>query len=303
MCKKKVRVLAERQDTASKKLDRMFSELESLRGDFSLMAARRPAEAPLPRASRPASENPILLKARDSGLSAAGVKRFASLLGKTAPDRNALAKILEPEIKTLDILDKPGVTILVGTTGVGKTTTLAKLAAGLSLSGAKSAALISKDTFRIGAIDQLKIYADLLGIPFESAFTSDELTLAVNRHADKYAVLIDTAGHGPSDKERLKELRTLAASAPSSRVLLTISLSQARDSERIWKSFSPLKPCGLVVTKLDETGLQWGLLDIIRVTGLPLAFTTSGQNVPDDIARADARVLAAMLAANLTEAR
>ena len=299
--RKKVRVLAERQDTSAKHLDKMFSELRSLRGDLSLMAAR--SAGPLPRAAAPEPENPLLEKARAAGLSAAGAMRLAALLGGAVPEPGALAKLLQPEIRTIDILDRPGVTLLAGTTGVGKTTTLAKLAAGFSLAKNRTAALISKDAFRIGAMDQLRTYADLLGIPFEAAFTPEELTAAVSRHADKYAVLIDTAGHGPLDGGRLKELQHLAASVPASRVLLAISLSQARDAERIWKSFSALKPCGLVVTKLDETALQWGLLDILRVTGLPLAFTTSGQNVPEDIAKADAPALAAMLAANLAEAR
>ena len=300
---KKVRVLAERKDSSAKQLDKMFSELRSLRSDLTLISARPHAQPSPAREAAPAPENPLLVKARAAGLSSAGAARLKTLLGGTVPGPQALARFLEPEIKTINILDTPGVTILAGTTGVGKTTTLAKLAAGLSLTGEKSAALISKDAFRIGAMDQLRTYADLLGIPFEAVFSQEELARAVDRHADKYAVLIDTAGHGPQDADRLKELSALADSVPSCRVLLAISLSQSRDAGRIWKSFSALKPCGLVVTKLDETSLQWGLLDILRVTGLPLAFTTSGQNVPEDIARADAPALAAMLAANLEEAR
>jgi flagellar biosynthesis protein FlhF len=303
MARKKVRVLAERQDNSAKRLDEMFSELRSLRGDLSLRAPAAPGKEPLQREAAPQRENPVVRQALAAGLSAAGAKRLETLLGNAAPGREALARLLLPEIKTLDILSDPGITILAGTTGVGKTTTLAKLAAGFSLSGEKSAVLISKDSFRIGAMDHLKTYADLLGIPFEAAFTPGDMTRAVNRHVDKYAVLIDTAGHSPLDRDRLKELQSLTASIPASRVLLTISLSQAPDCERIWKSFSALKPCGLVVTKLDETSLQWGLLDILRVTGLPLAFTTSGQNVPEDIAAADAPALAEMLAANLGEER
>lgn len=294
----RVRVLAGVRDNSAKRMEELLSELRALRGEMNRLSPRADG-----RGHALPARNPLAAKAGEAGLSEPGAKRLEQLLGGSVPGAGTLAKLLEEEIKTIEILDKPGITMLAGTTGVGKTTTLAKLAAGFSLSAGKSAALISKDAFRIGAMDQLKTYADLLGIPFEAAFAAKDFAAAVKKHSDKYAVLIDTAGRSPSDSEQLRALAGLAASVPSGRVLLTISLAQAPDAGRIMKSFAPLRPCGLVVTKLDETGLQWGLLDILRVTGLPLAFTTSGQKVPEDLARADAGQLAAMLAANLEEVR
>lgn len=298
----RVRVIAGLQDNSVKRMAEMVSELRSLRCDINMISSRRQAVVQAARRKVKApSRNPLADKAREAGLSDAGAKRLASLLGNAAPGTEELAGLLRAEIKTLDIFGEPGVTMLAGTTGVGKTTTLAKLAAGFTLSSDKSAALISKDAFRIGAMDQLKTYADLLGIPFESAFSTEDLAAAVEKHSDKYAVLVDTAGRSPSDAEQIAELGELADSVPGSRILLTISLAQARDAERIMESFAPLDPCGLVITKLDETGLQCGLLDILRVTGLPLAFTTSGQKVPEDLERADAGALAAKLALGLLE--
>lgn len=299
----RVRVLAGLQDNSVKRMAEMLSELRSLRCDITSISSRRQAAAPAPvrRKVKSPARNPLADRAMEAGLSEAGAKRLASLLGDSAPGVDELAALLEPGIKTIDIFGEPGVTMLAGTTGVGKTTTLAKLAAGFTISSEKSAALISKDAFRIGAMDQLKTYADLLGIPFESAFTAGDLAAAVEKHSDKYAVLVDTAGRSPSDAQQIAELGELADAVPGSRVLLTISLAQARDAEKIMESFSPLDPCGLVITKLDETGLQCGLLDILRITGLPLAFTTSGQKVPEDLERADAGLLAAKLAAGLLE--
>jgi len=283
--RKIVRVTAERHDSPQQRIEQMYSELRSLRGDVVEMA-----RGAVRQEQKTAQKNPALQAAAAGGLSEAGCKRLSGLLDGKVPSRAALGVILRNEIRTADIADAPGLTMLVGTTGVGKTTTLAKLAAPLAVAG-KSAALISKDAFRIGAMDQLRTYADLLGMPFESAFKPEELLEAVRRHGDKYAVLIDTAGHGPGNAAKLEELRLAAEGLPGCRVILTVSLAQARDARRIAASFKQFNPRALIVTKLDETDMTWGLLDILRETGLPLAFTTCGQNVPDDIARADAAAL------------
>jgi flagellar biosynthesis protein FlhF len=292
--REKVRVTAERHDSPQQRIELMYAELRKLRGEVGQMARGAAAQ----HRPVPAPRNPALEAAAAGGLSEAGCKRLSGLLDGKTPSRAELAALLRREIRTADIADAPGLTMLVGTTGVGKTTTLAKLAAPLAVSG-KSAALISKDAFRIGAMDQLRTYADLLGMPFESAFRPEELLEAARRHADKYAVLIDTAGHGPYNAGKLEELRLAAEALPGCRVILTVSLAQARDARRIAHSFRALRPRALIVTKLDETDMSWGLLDILRETGLPLAFTTSGQNVPDDIARADAGTLADTLLATV----
>jgi len=296
----KVRVLAGLQDNSSRVAE-MLSELKALRGEMNSISAGRPAAETPRRKAKPAGRNPLLARAIAAGLSAEGAGRLEQLLAGTVPDADTLADLLAPGIRTLDVLESPGVIMLAGTTGVGKTTTLAKVAARFSCSEDREAALISKDAFRIGAMDQLRTYAELLNLPFEAAFSARDLAAAVRKHAAKHAVFIDTAGRSPSDSEQLRELGALAASIPSSRVLLTVSLAQARDAARIMKSFAPLKPCGLVVTKLDETRLQWGLLDILHATGLPLAFTTFGQKVPEDISLAEPGAVASMLAESLLE--
>ena len=305
--REKVLVRAALQDNSSRKISELLSELRELRGEVGrLSGGARPEAAPAgPQTARAAAgrRNPLAVRAEAAGLSAEGARRLELLLGGAVPDADALARLLAPGIRTMDPLAQPGVIMLAGTTGVGKTTTLAKLAARFSLDGERGAALVSKDAYRIGAMDQLRCYAELLGLPFEAAFSAADLRRAARAHADKYAVFVDTAGRGPSDGEQLRELGRLAADLPGSRVLLTISLAQARDAGRIMESFAPLKPCGLVVTKLDESGLLWGLQDILGATGLPLAFTTSGQRVPEDLERADAGSVARLLALRLLEVK
>lgn len=284
----KVRVVAEAKDPAEAGFERVFSELGALRGE--LAGLRRAPAAP--------AESGLEAAAGRLGLSAEGRGDLGPLLAGE-PSEEELARALERKIGVTDLLAGSAPVMLVGTTGVGKTTTLAKIAAPLALRGGRGAALVSKDAFRIGAMDQLRTYAELLDIPFESAFTSAELGAAAGRHRGERRVFIDTAGYSPSNAARLAELREAAGAVPGVRVALAVSLAQARDCALIWRSFAALRPCALVVTKLDETDLLWGLLDILRVTGLPLAFTTSGQNVPEDITRADARSLAESLAAAL----
>lgn len=306
----KVQVKAALQDNSSKKIAELIAELRELRGEVGRMsgpaaapraAARARSAGPAARAAGKPRRSPLAARAAAAGLSREGVRALERQLDGSSPDADALARLLAPGIRTLDPLAQPGVILLAGTTGVGKTTTLAKMAARFYLDGERGAALISKDAYRIGAMDQLRCYAELLGIPFEAAFTPEDLGRSLAAHADKYAVFVDTAGRSPSDAEQLAELGRLTENIPGCRVLLTISLAQAHDAAAIMKSFSPLKPCGLVVTKLDESGLLWGLQDILRVTALPLAFTTSGQRVPEDIERAEPAAVARLLALRLME--
>jgi flagellar biosynthesis protein FlhF len=185
---------------------------------------------------------------------------------------------------------------LVGPTGVGKTTTIAKLAAYFRLREQASVGLITVDTYRIAAVEQLKTYAEIMDLPLEVVATPTDMRTAVDRLADADLVLIDTAGRSPRDAVRLQELRGLLAESQADEVHLVLSAVAAPDSFDVAAgAFSTVGVSSLILTKLDEAvSLDW-LPALLARHRLPLSYTTSGQNVPDDIAPASAAALHSLL--------
>ncbi len=172
----------------------------------------------------------------------------------------------------------------VGPTGVGKTTTIAKLSAELSLNQKKKVGIVSVDSYRIGAVDQLKTYASIMGLPCLSAFSKEDLSSALKKLADRDVILIDTAGQSHRDMGRLEELRELLDGAFSIDTHLVLSAAtKPEDMAAAANNFSVLKPSSYVFTKVDETGSRGGLVDQMLNLKLPVSFITNGQRVPEDI--------------------
>jgi flagellar biosynthesis protein FlhF len=173
---------------------------------------------------------------------------------------------------------------LVGTTGVGKTTTIAKMAARLSLKGRKKTGLISIDNYRIGAMEQLKTYANILGIPCLPAFNRKYLGAALDRLKNMDVVLIDTAGQSQYDIKRIEELRNMMTDDFNiqTHLLLSVSMSD-EEMERTAANYSLLKPKSYVFTKLDESEKCGSIINLLMKRRLPVSCLTTGQNVPDDI--------------------
>jgi len=181
----------------------------------------------------------------------------------------------------------PQMAAFIGPTGVGKTTTIAKLAAMLRLHHKKEIGIISVDNYRIGAVDQLRTYASIMGLPCLSAFTQQELQMAVQKMRDKEIVLIDTAGQSHLDKDRMKELRRLMEGAHevSSHLVLSVT-TEPQDMKEVARNFSILNPETYVFTKLDETRRPGTIIDQVCRLKMPISFITSGQRVPEDIVAA-----------------
>ena len=190
-----------------------------------------------------------------------------------------------------EFLDQGGIVALVGSTGVGKTTSVAKLAARYVLRhGQRHVALVTTDSYRIGAHEQLKTYGRLLGIPVHVASDHKELRSILNSLSDKRLVLIDTAGMSQRDVRLTEQFATLADSGIPIRTLLVLSatLHPSVLDETI-RAFSSVDLEGAVLTKLDEAASLGGALSTIIKQNLPLMFVTNGQRVPEDLhpARAD----------------
>lgn len=179
---------------------------------------------------------------------------------------------------------RPLTIALVGPTGVGKTTTLAKLAATYKLRHGLRVGLITADTYRIAAVDQLRTYADIIGLPLRVAMTPSEVRAAVHSLAECDVILIDTAGRSPRDGARLAELRAmLDAAQPHQRHLVLSSTASESALNETASAFAPLGYDRVILTKLDEAVNFGVLVNVCRRLETRLSFVTHGQEVPDHI--------------------
>ena len=192
--------------------------------------------------------------------------------------------------------NKPKIVALIGATGVGKTTTLAKIAARFVLEQGVSAALITADTYRISAVEQLKTYSDIIGLPLEIVYAPDELKDAIRKHRDKQLILIDTAGRSQHNESQMKELRDfLAADEGIERHLVLSATTKNRDAMDILGKFSECRPDHIIFTKTDETASLGLIVNLLSKSRASLSYLTTGQSVPDDIFPARADTLAGLL--------
>jgi flagellar biosynthesis protein FlhF len=189
---------------------------------------------------------------------------------------------------------------LVGPTGVGKTTTVAKLAAGFRIEARRRVGLLTIDTFRIAAVQQLRAYAEIMDLPMEVVEKPDQMKPALDRLGEVDLVLIDTAGRSPRSDARIDQLVELLRSAqPDETHLVLSSTSSASAIQLALRGFAPVRPTAAILTKLDETPQTAGVISAVVASdhfpGVPLSYITNGQQVPDDIATADAETLLSRL--------
>jgi flagellar biosynthesis protein FlhF len=196
--------------------------------------------------------------------------------------------------------EEAGVTALVGPTGVGKTTTIAKLAARAVLRrGASEVALVSTDHYRIGAAAQLEHYGRLLGVRVYPAYDGESLRKVLEMLHGCHTVLIDTAGVAGSDPRLNQQLEILAGASELRSTLVLAANTDAQSLGNAVRAYLPLKPHSCILTKLDEAPNLGGALSVLIRHRLPLDYTTDGQRVPEDISVADARVLVCRAAQSL----
>ena len=172
----------------------------------------------------------------------------------------------------------------VGTTGVGKTTTIGKLAARQVNQGKKSVGLITIDNYSIAAIHQLETYAQIIGIPLEFANNAGELKKAVKRFKDKDIILIDTPGINPKEQEQIQGLKAILAGIGGLKIQLAMSATtKEKDCITISKAFKDLGVHQILFTKIDESSIFGNIVNVLIRTNLPLSFLCGGRKVPDDI--------------------
>ncbi len=245
--------------------------------------------------------------------------RFFELINETLVENEVDEKYAKELIEEAEKLKKPGVTLdymlsniyqkmilkfgethliekssddvlavfFLGPTGVGKTTTIAKIASRLSLQDKKRVAFITTDTYRVKAAEQLRTYADILNIPFRIVYHLDDMRSALNEFKNFDFVLMDTAGHSPKNKEQFnaqKEYIDVVKEYMKIEVYLVLSITtKYKDLLNIADTYSKMVDYRLIFTKLDETSTFGNMLNLELHTGASMSYVTNGQDVPDDI--------------------
>ncbi len=198
--------------------------------------------------------------------------------------------------------NSPRIIALVGPTGVGKTTTIAKLAANYALRENHRAALITIDNFRVGAVEQLKTYSRIMGVPVEVATTPAELEAAIELHSDKDLILIDTAGRSHKDNEKIEELRSFLESRFAIEIHLCLAATtRDRELQEVVERFGVLPISRVIFTKLDESESYGGIVNAHLRTKFPLSYFTTGQRVPEDLEIATPGKLAGLVLGEIKE--
>lgn len=181
----------------------------------------------------------------------------------------------------------PKVVLFLGPTGVGKTTTIAKIASSYSVGEKKNIALLTADTYRIAAAEQLRTYANILEVPFQVIYTKEELQKAISDFESFDYIFVDTAGHSHQNEEQLEKtsglLKAVEEMAEYQAFLVLSATTKYSDLLRIAESYKTITKYQLIFTKLDETAAFGNLMNLKLYTDAPIAFVTCGQNVPDDI--------------------
>ncbi len=198
------------------------------------------------------------------------------------------------EVESIKLLqDKSKNVVFVGPTGVGKTTTIAKIASSFTLIQGKNVALISADTYRIAAVEQLRTYANILNIPMKVVYSPDEMRTAIDAFKDKDLILIDTAGRSSKNAVQHQELTQLLSEIDNKEIYLVLNLgTKYKDLVQIIETYEDVVPYRLLFTKQDETTEVGSILNLKFKTEAALSYITFGQNVPDDISEINVHEIA-----------
>ena len=191
--------------------------------------------------------------------------------------------------------NRPHVAFFVGPTGVGKTTTIAKIAAEFTVKKRQKVSLITSDNYRIAAVKQLQVYAEILHVPFSTVMTPEDVMPAIKNHAASDIILVDTTGfshRNDEEREHLKGLIEAVAPETSKQIFLVLSATtKYADLKEIIDAYKGLTDFDIIFTKLDETRSFGNILNCKLYSGKSLSYVTTGQNVPDDIEEIDMQKL------------
>ena len=276
-------------------MEEMRKEMKDMR---ALLDAKLSSIPQLPQADEQPIRQELLDRLADCGFSRNLANKIANRLGSHKEIGTAWRKSQEMLARVVPIaegrlLEHGGIAALVGSTGVGKTTTIAKLAAQFILKhGTRQIALITTDNYRIGAHEQINTYGKILDVPVRVASDADELRQHIDSFSDKRLILIDTAGMSQRDLRLAEQLKTLQhGDLPIQSYLVMSATTQYKAAMEIMDAFQILEPQATILTKFDEAASKATALSALIERRMALSFVTDGQQVPEDIYVPDAEAL------------
>lgn len=236
--------------------------------------------------NNPNEESDLYYKLRNCDINSNIIKdiiKKVELNNEDIDENKKLEKALKSYINIEELKDSK-IILLVGPTGVGKTTTIAKLAGKYALVDKKKVGLITIDTYRIGAVEQLKTYAEIMCVPIKVAMSANEIKEAAKSLESCDIILVDTTGRSSKNIEQISELSLYAKNINAKNISLVISATtKNNDIKSIVNGYKELNYNNVIITKLDETTTYGSIINIMEETHKPLSYVTTGQNVPDDI--------------------
>ena len=282
----------------AKKIQRLEDELAKMKAILAqVMDKDRPKDVvPLQEALRLQEVESAIIEDL-AGASGAG-ETMADW--RTAEAKVTLRNFISQRVKYSNGIETsqkgPKIAALIGPTGVGKTTTLAKIAAKFVLEEGARTALITADTYRISAIEQLKTYSAIIGLPLEVVYSPEELRKAIRLHSNKDVILIDTAGRSQHNEFQMQELKELMrVNRRIEKHLVMSATTKNRDAADIVEKFAVCEPSRVIFTKTDETKSVGLILNLLYKKDIALSYLANGQSVPDDIMPANADTLTELL--------
>ncbi|SHE32729.1 flagellar biosynthesis protein FlhF [Tissierella praeacuta DSM 18095] len=227
----------------------------------------------------------------DSKISIELLKKIENQIDIDGKDYDTIRNIIKYNLienlgspKPITLENNQKTIFFVGPTGVGKTTTLAKIAANFVLKNKYDIGLITSDTYRIAAVEQLKTYSDILQLPLKIAYNKKEMIDAIDYFSSKDIILVDTAGRNHNDIEQLQELKDILYTTKSKEIYLLVNANiGCRALKTLIEKYAFLEDYRIIITKVDEAESYGNILNIKYITNKQLSYFTIGQNVPDDI--------------------
>lgn len=276
------------------KLNNINDELNQLKKLIYEMPNQRPKEiqkdSKLPKTLEIYKKR-MILNGIDEGIVSDILVEINDQINLKDKDDHTIEKIIKYNLneylgnpQTIIMDDNRKIIFFVGPTGVGKTTTLAKVAASLVMENKYKVGLITSDTYRIGAVDQLKIYSDILELPLEVSYNQEDMYKAFDKFKNKDIVLVDTAGRNHNDIEQIMELENILKSTETKEIYLLLSATiDKKILQSLIKKYSVLGDFKLIITKIDEAEDYGNIFNIRYFSNKQLSYYTTGQGVPDDI--------------------
>lgn len=289
--KKESTVITETSDSVQKELFELKSLIQDLVAQKETAVTVTTASGIAPKKETKSKAKQRLL---DNDVPDEIIEQLYENIKARNEDKKLTAKIYETELKgSVEEMIKVGdsqedkIHVLIGPTGVGKTTTIAKLASHFTLYKGKKVGLITIDTYRIGAVEQLKTYAEILGVPFEVVLSTNDLRNAVKKMEDCDIIFVDTAGRNSKNIMQVSETRKFVDELEADKIHLVLSMTtKQKDIKKIIENYRMVSYNSLILTKIDETDTWGSVLGAIHYGNVPVSYICSGQNVPDDIEEA-----------------